>query len=163
MIIKMSALSATFFFSTLVFAIQDTDANETWAKMRFGRLTPHPGYWTTDPQLIEEFVPSGIGYQVYQLSDYSVLHNHGLYWSNEEHQDTSYDMHASVIVFKNEQRVFVARGYRYDKFQIDSNTDKFSFEHWTGVMGDNQITIYNFSVESGVLKVTTYTRSTRAQ
>ena len=140
-------------------AARDTDSE--WARTRFGRVSPHPGNWTMDAETVQEFQPSGVGSQIYRAGEYTILHNHGLYWSDEENQDTSHDMHASVIIFKDNKRVFVGRGYRYDNFQVDLRKSRFSFNHWTGTMGDNQITCFEFHTNEKELKLTTRKRSTK--
>ena len=95
------------------------------------------------------------------MGEYTVLHNHGLYWSYEENQGPSHDMHASVIVFKGEERVFAGRGYKYLEFKTELEERSFSFLHWTGTMGDSQITSYHFTIDANKLKVTTRKRSTK--
>lgn len=136
-------------------------AENAWLSERFGRLSPHPGYWIMDVRAVEQFQPSGVGLQVYTVGEYAILHNHGLYWSNEENRDSSKDMHASVIIFHNGQRVFVARGYNYSKFQTDPIGETFSFQHWTGTMGHEQLTVFQFRIRSEGLSVTTKKKSTK--
>ena len=104
-----------------------------------------------DSQVIEGFLPSGIGSGVYRFGEYTVLHNHGVYWSAEDDPDTSRDMHASVVIFKNNRPVFVARGYQYSGFRHDRARNTFLFQHWTGAMGEDQITGFEFSIEEGAL------------
>jgi hypothetical protein len=132
-----------------------------WVKTRFGRVSPHPGYWTTDPERVGNFQPSGIGCQIYRIGEYTVLHNRGLYWSCEQNRDTSHDMHASVVVFRGKGRVFAARGYEFLTFHVDAGESAFSFQHWSGTMGDDQITCFDFSVTDGKLEVSTRKKSTK--
>jgi hypothetical protein len=126
-----------------------------WAQTRFGRLSSHPGNWSMDSETVQKFQPSGVGTQICRSGDYTILYNHGLYWSNEENPDTSQDMHASVIIFKGAKRVFVGRGYKYLEFQANPWENTFSFQHWTGTMGHNQITHYAFTVTDDALQLAT--------
>ena len=137
------------------------DAKMEWTQTRFGRMSPHPGNWTMDVKAVQDFLPSGVGAQIYRVGEYTILHNQGLYWSCEENQDTSHDMHASVIVFKDSKRVFVGRGYKYSDFQSNLKESTFSFQYWTGVMGDNQITCFDFNVVDDKLKLTIKKKSTK--
>jgi hypothetical protein len=111
--------------------------------------------WSMDSETVQKFQPSGVGTQICRSGDYTILYNHGLYWSNEENPDTSQDMHASVIIFKGAKRVFVGRGYKYLEFQANPWENTFSFQHWTGTMGHNQITHYAFTVTDDALQLAT--------
>jgi len=140
--LAMVLLSAV--LSTNALYAETSKQSTNWLTERFGRLLPHPGFWSAVESDVLAFQPSGVGENVYRFGDYSVLHNHGLYWSSSDEPDTSKDMHASVMVFKGQDRIFVARGYRYFNFESDAGSNTFSFSHWTGLMGDEQMTTYTF-------------------
>ena len=114
-------------------------ADDDWPRERFGR--PHPAKLnlSLDAKVVREFLPSGVGTSVVRCGDYTVLKNHGLYFSNEDDPDTSRDMLASIIVFKGDHRVCVARGYKFAKVIYDPAEKTIQFDHWTGVQGDNEI------------------------
>ncbi len=145
--------------------MQDRLLND-WASTRFGRISPHPGFWSMNVEVVNAFQPSGVGCGVYRFNDYLILHNHGLYYGSEDPME--YDMHACVMIFKGNQRVFVARGYRYNDFEAKYNPitsdhpGRFVFKHWTGVMGDEQITVFDLTLdEADMLHVRTYELSTK--
>jgi len=114
-----------------------------------------------DRESVDRFLPSGVGCEIHRTGQYTILHNHGLYWSDEKNPDTSHDMHASVIVFRENRRVFVGRGYKYLGFRTDPKHSGFSFQHWTGTMGDDQITHFGFNVVDDELKLTVTQGTTR--
>ena len=91
----------------------------------------------------------------------TVVSSHGLYWSGEENQDDSKDMQASVMIFKGEQRVFVARGYDFVTFNFDAATHALTFKYWTGVQGDKQLVLFTMALSSGVPQVETKFLSTK--
>ncbi len=145
------------------FALVREPSPAKWVANRFGRPNPHSVYWSVQPEIVQNFEPSGIGAEIYRMGDYTLLHNTAVYWSHEEHQDVSHDMEASVMVFNGEKRVFVARGYHFDRFQANPKERTFFFRSWTGVMGPEQITEFNIDAAGDVLKVTTETKSSRAE
>ena len=92
---------------------------DQWLHQRFTQ-THRRGNYTTDPGQLKRFQPSGIAHKIYQLQDLVIVHNHALYWSDETAPDESKDMLASVIGFRNNKRVFAARGYKFLRFQSDA-------------------------------------------
>ncbi len=146
-------------------SLEDQLLND-WARTRFGRIAPHPGFWSMNAETVNAFQPSGVGCGVYRFNDYLILHNHGLYYDSPD--SAEFDMHACVMIFKGNQRVFVARGYQYDDFEAKYNPitadqpGRFVFIHWTGVMGDRQITVFELTLdEADMLSVRTYELSTK--
>lgn len=140
----------------------EMDADADWVTERFGRPRQELN-WSVDPRVIKEFMPSGVGDQIVRCGDYTVLSNHGLYFSYEEDPDSSKDMLASVIIFKGDQRVFVARGYKFSDFHFDSARNVLKFDYWTGVMGDQQIVEFTIAFTSSPIRCSNRFFSTKDQ
>ena len=83
-----------------------------WATRQHGRSFTE-GYHSVDPRICAEFIPSGVLETEMQHKGLLIRLYHGLYFSDEKQKDTSKDQLASVIVYQDGKRVFVARGYRF--------------------------------------------------
>jgi hypothetical protein len=141
--------------------IQFASAGDDWLSERFSRPLPDHLDWSADSKKAEAFMPSGIGYRILRCGDFTVLHNHGIYHSNEENPDTSHDQRASVIVFRGEQRAFVARGYKFSDFRYDAATASIKFQYWKGVMGSGQIEEVTLSLGRDGIECATHPASTK--
>ena len=142
-------------------AASRSDAGAPWVKERFGRPTPNVLHWSVEPAVTKAFEPSGVFEQVIQCGEFTALSNYGLYWSGEGDADDSKDMQASVVILKGQQRVFVARGYQFDKFGYDAAKKALNFRYWTGVQGDGQIVEFTLDFASGTLQPKARTLSTK--
>jgi len=140
---------------------QFSNAADDWAKQRFGRPHPAKFKFSLDPEVVKDFMPSGVGVSIVRCGDFTVLKNHGLYFSNEGNPDTSRDMLASIIVFKGNERVFVARGYKFTEIRHDAAKKTIQFDHWTGVQGDKEIEEVILDVGGERLGCKTLSRSTK--
>lgn len=150
--------------SALKPASASTEAKAPWVTECFGRPAPNVLHWSVDPEVTKAFSPSGVGDQIIRCGDFTVLSNHGLYWSCEESRDTSKDMQASVMIFKGEQRVFVARGYKFLDFTYDAAANTLGFKYWTGInKGDKEIVLMKISLSSGVPQIDTKFLSTESE
>ena len=105
---------------------------QAWLEERFGRPTAFTLKWTANPEEIERFQPSGIGCQILRCGEYTLLHNHGLYYSNEENPSAAKDQQASVLLFRENQPVFVARGYKFHDFMTSADHSKVVFFNYAG-------------------------------
>lgn len=137
------------------------DAQAEWVTEPCGRPSPNVLHWSIDPAVTKAFEPSGVGSQIVRCGDFTVLYNHGLYWSGEENQDVSKDMQASVVIFKGEQRVFVARGYVFNAFNFAAASKVLNFRYWTGVQGHEQITEFTLDLSGDAIQIKTIRRSTK--
>lgn len=153
----VTAVFAAFQVGAPAFTENETDQ---WLEQRFTR-THRRGNYTTDPDQLKRFQPSGVCLNAYQLLDVAVVHNHALYWSSEDNPDDSKDMLASVVVFRNNKRVFAARGYKFRGFQLDQLNQLIQFDLWTGTMGHNQIRHFTLDFSGKALKVAEERRSTK--
>lgn len=142
---------------------QSTDAGAPWVKERFGRPTPNVLHWSVEPAVTKTFEPSGVFEQVIQCGEFTALSNYGLYWSGEGDTDDSKDMEASVVILKGQQRVFVARGYQFDKFNYDAPKKALNFRYWTGVQGDGQVVEFTLDFASGTIQPKARTLSTKGE
>jgi len=146
---------------TEIFAKSNAESEVKLVTERFGRPRPDKLHWSVDPAVCKKFEPTGFGDQIVRCGDYTLLSNEGLYWSCEEDQDTSKDMQASVILFQGEQRVFVARGYQFSKFNYDAARKVLNFRYWTGVQGDDQIVEITMNLSGEKIQIKTRSKSTK--
>lgn len=142
-------------------AASPSDAAAPWVEERFGRPTPDVLHWSVEPAVTKAFEPSGVFDKIMHCGEFTVVSNYGLYWSGEGDPDDSKDMQASVVILKGQQRVFVARGYQFDKFNYDAAKKTLNFKYWTGVQGDGQIVEFTMDFASGTLQPKTRTLSTK--
>lgn len=142
-------------------AAAPSDAAAPWVEEQFGRPTPDVLHWSVEPAVTKAFKPSGVFDETIHCGEFTVVSNYGLYWSGEEDPDDSKDMQASVVILKEQQRVFVARGYEFDKFYYDDAKKTLNFHYWTGVQGDGQIVEFTMDFASGALQPKTRTLSTK--
>lgn len=136
------------FLLLLFTALAHGGALPDWATRLHGRGYTE-GYHSVDPRICAEFIPSGALETEIQHKGLLVRFYHGLYFSDEENPDTSKDQLASVIIYQDGNRVFVARGYRFGELGIKSLgfKSKLAFTHWSGVMGDKQIQLFSGSYQ----------------
>ena len=146
---------------TVIFAKSNAESEVKLVTERFGRPYPNKLHWSIDPAVCRNFEPTGFGDQIIRCGDYTALSNKGLYWSHEENQDTSQDMQASVLVFKGEQRAFVARGYQFSGFNYDAARKVLNFQYWTGLMGDEQIIEITMHLGGEAIQIQTRSKSTK--
>ena len=144
---------------TEIFAKSNAESEVKLVTERFGRSDKL--HWSVDPAVCKKFVPTGFGNQIVRCGDYTLLSNEGLYWSCEEDPDSSKDMQASVLIFKGEQRVFVARGYQFSKFNYDAARKVLTFRYWTGLMGDDQIIEITVDLSGEKIRIKTRSKSTK--
>lgn len=135
-----------------------------WVTTRYGRVLPQ-GFYSVEEKDCLRFVPSGKLDSTVQHGSLTIRIYHGLYYSSQENPDTSKDQQASVEVLNGDRRIFVARGYMFSEIGLDSKgyaTD-IRFTHWTGVMGDEQVTVFSLRYRdakvdlSGIKKYSTKT------
>lgn len=146
---------------TEVFAKSNAESEVKLVTERFGRPQPNKLHWSVDPAVCKKFEPTGFGNEIVRCGDYTLLSNEGLYWSCEEDQDTSKDMQASVMLFQGEQRVFVARGYEFSKFNYDAARKVLNFRYWTGVQGADQIVEITMNLSGEKIQIKTRSKSTK--
>lgn len=146
---------------TEIFAKSNAESEVKLVTERFGRPSPDKLHWSVDPAVCKKFEPTGFGNEIVRCGDYTLLSNEGLYWSCEEDQDTSKDMQASVILFQGEQRVFVARGYQFSKFNYDAARKVLNFRYWTGVQGHDQIVEITMHLSGEKIQIKTQSKSTK--
>jgi len=139
---------------------QEKSLEDSWLERRFGR-TGGEGHFSTDPHLLPRFVPSGVGWRIYQAGDVVILHNKALYWSHEENPDTSKDMLGSVLAYRGEELLFAARGYKFDDFVTDPDNSHIQFHVWSGVMGPQQIKQFQLDCSGKRLKCSVKLLGTR--
>lgn len=138
-------------------------AADGWEATRFGRPSPGKLNWSLKPAVVTAFKPSGVGCRILRCGEYTLLYNHGLYWSDQEKPDDSHDMQASVVLFNGNQRLFVARGYKFSGFKYDVVKKTINLSHWTGVMGDKQIEELTLDVSGDRVRCTTRFFSTKGK
>jgi hypothetical protein len=146
---------------TELFAKSNAESEVKLVTERFGRPQPNKLHWSVDPAVCKKFEPTGCGDQIIRCGDYTLLSNVGLYWSGEENQDTSKDMQSSVLLFEGEQRVFVARGYDFSKFNYDAAKKELNFRYWTGVQGHDQIVEISMNLSGEKIQIKTRSKSTK--
>lgn len=144
-------------------ATAPSDAAAPWVEERFGRPTPDVLHWSVEPAVTKAFEPSGVFDEIMHCGEFTVVSNYGLYWSGEGDPDDSKDMQASVVILKGQQRVFVARGYQFDKFNYDDAKKTLNFHYWTGVQGDGQIVEFTMDFASGALQPKTRNLSSKGE
>lgn len=134
---------------------------KNWLSTKGGRTKYLWG--TTDPENLNQFVPSGRKAVEKTLGQWKILLRPPIFYSNQEDPDTSKDRPASAIVYYKEQAHFAGKGY---KFSIMENpkTEKaplFILRYWTGVMGCSFIDLSFFQDPESTGPLLEY-RSTRS-
>ena len=87
---------------------------------------------SNDQDKIKEFVPSDTPKSEYLIEEWKIVLNSGVFYSDETNPDTSKDQLSSVMIYKNDIIVFVAKGY---KFFVIKQDDSFILRFYPGVMG----------------------------
>ena len=119
----------------------ETDlTNENWVTAKGGRTVYLFG--TMDKEKIKKFVPTGLGPEEKTFGKWKIVQYSPVFYSNEENPDTSKDKSSSVLVYKEGELYFVAKGYNFfiEESPGDSDLD-FILRYYPGVMGCSLIDI----------------------